>query len=320
MRLGGEHARHDDGQFEHWRQAVSTAFVPLAVVSTAEDGEARFTGTLRTTALGGLQLSEVGGRAVDVRRTRTSIKRSDPGLVKVGLQLSGRGVIVQDDREAVLGPGDFAVYDTSKPYDLHFAGDFSMFVLMFPREMLRIASRELGTVSARRIRGSSGMGALVSPFLTNLHHSVVTGTMPTTPLVEDAVVDLLSAAVQSEAPADAAAPGATLLLRVKSFIDAHLHDPALDTATVASHHHVSTRHLQKMFEADGQTVAGWIRHRRLEKCRRDLKDARFRDESIGTICARYGLVNSSHFSRLFKDTYGVSPRAFREQELLPISV
>lgn len=292
--------------FEHWRESVSTAFVPLEAVST---GHSSFEGALVSGTMGSLQLSEVGGREVDVRRTRSTIKRSDPGLIKVGMQVSGHGVIAQRDRQAVLAPGDFAVYDTSEPYDLHFDGDFSMFVLMFPRDSLRIDARELTTVSARRIRGSHGVGALVSPFLAGLRRGLADDDLPTTPMFEDAVLDLLCAALNEDAPHQA--PGSTLLIEAKSLIESELGDPTLTTASVAVRLHISTRYLQKLFESDGRTVAGWIRSRRLEKCRRDLRDPRHASHSIGTICARHGLVDSSNFSRLFKETYGMSPRAFR---------
>ncbi|UOT07745.1 helix-turn-helix domain-containing protein [Rhodococcus opacus] len=290
---------------------MSDAFVPLEAVSTASDGGSRFTGRLRSSSFGAMQLSEVTGRQVSVHRTRATIKRSDPGLLKVGLQLAGRGVVVQHDREAVLTPGDFTIYDTSTPYDLHFDDDFDMFVLMFPREMLTLAPREVDTVSARRISGRSGFGALVSQLLASLHQNVINGTVPVTPLVEGAVANLLTAALGAEVPDVGCMPGGALLIAIKSFVEEHLGDPALDTSLVASQHHISPRYLQKLFEAEGHTVAAWIRDRRLACCRRDLVDPRSRENSIGAICMSYGLVNYSNFSRLFRERYGMSPRAYR---------
>jgi AraC-like DNA-binding protein len=82
---------------------------------------------------------------------------------------------------------------------------------------------------------------------------------------------------------------------------------------VAAAHHISTRCLQKLFAAAGITVAGCIKERRLERCRHDLEDPSLLRDSIGTICARHGYIDSAHFSRLFKQRYGLSPRAFRDQ-------
>ncbi|MFF1946275.1 helix-turn-helix domain-containing protein [Rhodococcus qingshengii] len=292
--------------FEQWRKSISTAFVPLDAVTT---GSSQFQGALRSSALGSLQLSEVAGREVDVRRTRATIRRADPGLIKVGLQLTGRGVVTQCGRQAILAPGDFAVYDTSETYDLHFASEFSMFVVMFPRERLRISSRELTAVTARRIQGDHGVGALVSPFLSGLRRNLAANSFPSTPMFEDAVLNLLAAALDEEAPRDVRA--STLLIEAKSLIEANLGNPSLSTAVLAARLHISARYLQKLFAADGRTVAGWIRSRRLEKCHQDLADPRLRMDSIGTICARHGFFDSSAFSKLFRETYGLSPRDFR---------
>jgi AraC-like DNA-binding protein len=62
----------------------------------------------------------------------------------------------------------------------------------------------------------------------------------------------------------------------------------------------------------GQTAMGDHRHRlgrgrRLEHCRNDLLDPRYARTSIGAIAARWGLFDSSYFSRLFKTVYGAAP-------------
>ncbi|MFE7418440.1 helix-turn-helix domain-containing protein [Rhodococcus sp. NPDC057529] len=299
--------------FDPWQHAVSEAFVPLEVKRVATADATPFRGTLHTTSLGKLQFSEVAGRQVHVRRTPRTIKRSDPGMIKVGLQRAGTGILTQNDRETLLTPGDFAIYDTSFPYDLHFTGDFDMLVLMFPRNLFRFGTIDLQTMAARRIRSNGGVGTLVSPFLRNLHGTAMTNTVTPSQDLEDGVINLLESALHTEMPTSTTTATAPILLtQAKGFIETHLGDIALDTTMVATRHHVSTRHLQKTFEEDGATVAGWIRTRRLEKCRRDLADPALRSVNIAAICARYGLVNSSHFSKLFKETYGMSPRAFRD--------
>lgn len=294
--------------FDRWREEVSAAFVPLDASSSAPDG--MFDGGLRSGSVGSLHISEVSGCSVDVRRTPAVIRRSDPGLVKVGVQLRGRGVVVQREREAVLEPGDFAVYDTSEPYALHFNDEFAMFVMMFPRESLKIRPNDLAHVSALRIKGDDGVGSFVSPFLTNLRKGLSGGFSPSSRMFEDGVLDLVSAALDERAPHESQASGAVLLAGAQSFIESNLHDPDLNTSTVAADRHISPRYLQKLFEADGG-VAAWIRSRRLEHCRRDLEDPRLACDSIGTISARYGLVDSAHFSRVFKEAYGISPRQVR---------
>jgi AraC-like DNA-binding protein len=59
------------------------------------------------------------------------------------------------------------------------------------------------------------------------------------------------------------------------------------------------------------SVCDWIRSERLERCRNDLTDPAYADLSISAIASRWGLPSAPHFSRLFRDAYGCSPREFR---------
>jgi AraC-like DNA-binding protein len=297
--------------FERWREEIGAAFVPLDAFSNASDGVSRFTGALKSGAVGALPMNEVSGRQVDVHRTRRTIRDSDPGVVKVGLQLRGRGVVVQQEREATLFPGDFALYDTSVPFTLHFDGDFTTFVVTIPRASLKIPSKSLAAVTAVSIPANKGAGSLVSPFLQGLWRGLIAGS-PTSARFEDAVIDLVSGALDEETSRALGPSGVGIVSCAKYFIDAHLADPALDTSMVAAAHHISPRYLQKLFEAEGLTVAGWIRTRRLQRCHRDLQDPMLASVGIGLICARHGFADANHFSRLFKQAYGVSPRSLRE--------
>src|SRR6478609_6713868 len=71
-------------EFEQWRDAISTAFVPLTASTT---NEKQFTGVLVSHPLGAVQLSSVGGGPVTVDRDRTAIRRADPEYYKLGLQV-----------------------------------------------------------------------------------------------------------------------------------------------------------------------------------------------------------------------------------------
>ncbi|WP_163572240.1 helix-turn-helix domain-containing protein [Fodinicola feengrottensis] len=109
----------------------------------------------------------------------------------------------------------------------------------------------------------------------------------------------------------------TMLVRVHAFIDANLADTALTPGLVAATHHISLRYLHRLFETGDTTVAAWIRHRRLEKCRQDLADPVLHAISVSAIGARWGLPDSAHFSRLFHRTYGLPPVEYRRSCLLP---
>ncbi|MGQ4600918.1 AraC-like ligand-binding domain-containing protein [Nocardia sp. R6R-6] len=301
--------------FGPWREAISAEFVPLEAALRSSASALGFVGELRSRTLGSIQLSEVSGGAVVVSRTPGMIRRSDPGLIKLGMQVQGRSIVRQSGHEAVLTPGDFAIYDTARPYRVEFTGSCAMFVVMFPRAELRSREQDLASAVARSINGEQGIGGVLSPFLYGLRRSLADEGFRDSPMLESAVFDLVSAVLEVGSPADHEHSGEVLLASAKAFIEAHLSNIDLNTRMIAENHHISPRYLQRLFEGDGATVAGWIRRRRLEKCRKDLADARMAHLSIGAICSRHGLADSSHFSKIFKEEFGVPPREYRNDTL-----
>jgi acetamidase/formamidase len=61
----------------------------------------------------------------------------------------------------------------------------------------------------------------------------------------------------------------------------------------------------------GQNFSGYLRQRRLERCRAELVDPLYDKMSISDICFRWGFNDPAHFSRAFREQYQMSPRAFR---------
>ncbi|MDF3283592.1 helix-turn-helix domain-containing protein [Gordonia sp. N1V] len=313
-------AASHDLEFDVWREAISSAFVPLDAAPLVGAPTA-FSGGLASRELGDLQLSEVLGASAWVRRTASTIRRADPGVIKVALQLSGHSTVSQAGREAELGPGDLAVYDTSRRYELALADSFDILVAVIPRETLRINDSELDDGVARTITSCTGVGALLRPMLCALREqslgeeSMAPQGMSAQSLVTDAVADLVSACLRAAVPDTGIGAGDTVLMSARTYIEGHLGDPFLTPAAVAAHHHVSLRYLQKLFAQDGDTVAGFIRRLRLERCRGDLADPLQIHRSVGAICAANGLVEAAHFSRIFKSAYGMSPRQYRDSHL-----
>jgi AraC-like DNA-binding protein len=301
------------GEREQWHEDIATKFAPVDIASPAQGNH--LAGEFKVTTVGSLSVAKMSSFNLDFHRTPANIRRKDDGGVKVSVQLRGGGVVVQRGREAVLNPGDFVVYDVSSPYAMHYAKAFSVLVLKFPRTSLKITSDQLAKVSARRIPGNDGIASLVSQFLVALQPKLLSGTLSTTPMLEDAILDLISAAAIDNTQFVRIPTGATLVASAKSFIEGRLGDPGLDTCAVAAQLHISPRYLQKLFETEGLTVAGWIRSRRLERCRRDLQDTRLLRDSVSAIAAHHGLVNAAHFSRIFKAAYGSSPSDYRKESL-----
>ncbi|HEY1425122.1 MAG TPA: helix-turn-helix domain-containing protein, partial [Caulobacteraceae bacterium] len=134
--------------------------------------------------------------------------------------------------------------------------------------------------------------------------------------VELALTEFLVANLAAEeSPASiggAEAARAAHFHRVCQTIETMLSDPELSLEKVADADGISSRSLQKLFAAAGQNFSTYLRLRRLERCRLDLTSPMFASLSISEICFRWGFNGSAHFSRAFKERYGVTPRDYRK--------
>ncbi|MCC9194692.1 helix-turn-helix domain-containing protein [Arthrobacter sp. zg-Y916] len=299
--------------FPEWKKIVSDSFVPLEA-SPVHPGDTVFSGRLTGRRLRELAIVQVDAMAHCVERTPELINGADGGFYKLSLQLSGRGILLQDGREAVLEPGDLAIYDTGTPYTLSFDKQFTTLVLMFPKQLLGLAPEDMAEMTAVRLGRGHRLGRAVVPFLTQIGRMLPELDGPIGHRLAMNTVDLLSTLLADEAHAlpDTEAGGQERLLRrVQHFIDGQLANPDLSPGYIAAAHFMSVRSLHKLFEDSGTTAAAWIRARRLDGARRDLADPLQAGVPVGAIGARWGLPDPAHFSRVFRAAYGQSPSAYR---------
>ena len=102
-----------------------------------------------------------------------------------------------------------------------------------------------------------------------------------------------------------------LRARVLAFVEQNLRDGGLTPSAIAAAHHISLRTLHRLFESESTTIAEMVRLRRLDRCRDDLINPLAAQQSIQVIAARWGFADKAHFTRLFRATYGMSPRQYR---------
>jgi AraC-like DNA-binding protein len=293
-----------------WQELVSRTFVPVEVIT---DVRPTFRGRIESTELGPLRLSEVTSDVQRHRRTSRVISPDDPQSYLITMASHADAVLRQDGREAALAPGDIAICDTTRPYELASCAAFQVLVVVCPRRLIRLAPVAVRRLTALRFSGHRGIGALVSPFLAELPLRSADCDGCSVIRLADTVLDLLRTMFEqhlrdAELVAD---PRQRLLAEVLRFVEDHLPDPGLGPVGIATSLHISTRYVHKLFAAEGTTACAWIRARRLEHCRRDLADATLSARSVSAVGARWGLPDPSRFSRLFREAYQVSPREYR---------
>ncbi|WOF23941.1 helix-turn-helix domain-containing protein [Microbacterium betulae] len=301
--------RESTSAVSQWQRTVSSSFVPLDV--HAAPGGA-FHAQLDGRISDGVLFSTVTASAHTVERTAADIRTSSEHYVKLTLLLTGSGMLVQDDRTGLLTPGDIVLYDTSRPYTLEFGEDTASVIVMFPHRMIDADPESLKALTAIRIGGDEGFARAVSRFLAGIASALPALDGPTGLRITHNTMDLIATMVGNELRgATWGDASSELLFHIDTYINGHLGDPALSPETVAAANYISTRHLHALFQRRGVSVSQWIRQRRLEHVRRDLRDPRRASDSVASIASSWGFADPSHFSKVFREHVGVPPTVYR---------
>lgn len=104
-----------------------------------------------------------------------------------------------------------------------------------------------------------------------------------------------------------ASRGTSVFDRAMTFVASRLSDPDLDARQIADHCHVSTSYLHKLFARRSLSVAGYVREMRLQGCRDALRDEGLAQRSVIEIASHWGFSDPSHFGRVYRKRFGLSP-------------
>ncbi|GGM69254.1 helix-turn-helix domain-containing protein [Dactylosporangium sucinum] len=299
-------------RFACWHEMTCRSLIPTRA---QVDDAANFRAATRLWGSGAMQVSaETVESSLHVERTPKLIRQSDPEQYLLGVIRNGMYGFSQLGREAKIGAGDMLLFDSSQPFHVWYqGGGHHMFWL--PKSWLPLPESRVAPLLARRLAGQYGIGGLLSHCLSEITTQPARYRAAEITRLLDIALDLLTTILAHELDALGALPPdnhrRALLTRVHVYIQQHLSDPDLSPSTIAATHHISLRHLQQLFAANDTTPAAWIRRQRLERCRHALADPAQRQLPIHAIAARWGFTDHAHFSRLFRTTYGESPRDYR---------
>lgn len=276
-------------------------------------GDQTFSGRLELGDIGGLKLCRIIANRHRVVRTPSLIRHDDRGYVKIVAQIGGAGSFEQNGRKLVLTPGEWSMYDMTRTYTVSNPEPINQLALLLPRERLTRMGVNLDQMSVQRFSGRGGVGRLVFDLLSSAFAELPTLTGPHNGWeFADTMANLVRLATLDKAgtPTEEAIQESTRA-RAKAYIAASLQDPSLCIDDVAAAVGCTKRNLHKLFTREDETLNSYIWNSRLERVRQDLGNGALRHRSITDIAFAWGFNSSAHFSRSFRERFGVAPRAYR---------
>lgn len=263
----------------------------------------------------GVRLRHNLGEALHVERTERHVRLAAPEFVFFGLQRQGRSLLTLDGTTRPGRDDELECVDSTRPYALRGLTPSARDDLILDLAELRT------TVDVVRVAAPAITASPLYPLFRRHVAGLFAATVGLDPdarrLVGEATTTLARALLLSAA-GDAPARGAlvdTLDLRVRDHVERHLHERDLTVERLATALHVSVRHLYNVWARSGHelTPAEWIMTRRLDRARRLLEATGTEWRGVEDVARRCGFADVSHFGRRFRQAFGTSPGAWREQ-------
>lgn len=302
-------------RFDYWHEVACKRIVGH---ESAPKSRLKFEASIASADLPGMTLILFENAPMKVVRTAQNIAHGGDDCVLVCRPVKGKLCLQQNGQESLLKPGEFTVIDPQRPYEAEFVSNSKMLVIKVPRRALEKRFDRIAEVSTHVVGREHRMGALASDYLALLprYAAAIDGTTATAltgytlDIVALALGGLSQNGVQKQSPARA-----TTASKLRVFIESQLDDPMLNPSTVANGTGIGLRYAQAVLADEGTTIVRLIQARRLEQCERALGSDSQKHRTVGEIAFAWGFTDLTHFGRLFKKRFRMTPGEYRRYRL-----
>ncbi|WP_459675812.1 acetamidase/formamidase family protein [Acidisoma sp. 7E03] len=232
----------------------------------------------------------------------------DDGLL-LGVLLAGAAKAADG---SALALSDLLCWPTTPGLLLRPEGQARLLLLRLPRRDPRWGGLgEIVSESAAPLR--LGRHPVLAGLLGTIADTLETesGTEAMLSTLETALAEIMPAVLGSLS--GGTAQRAALRQRIFAAIERQLGEPHLNLARFAAEAGLSERAVRKLLEAEGRSFSQYLRHRRLVRAAEDLQDPALAGLSVSAIGFRCGFEDPAHFSRAFRQRYGITPAQHRAQ-------
>ena len=284
-------------------------------VSIAPADQDEFDSEIKIGEFGPIRIMQMSCGQCSIERAPHHIARASGRVYTLIFQARGNGVFTHYGHEAALGSGDFTLCHGEAPYAYQLGGDCEVVMLRVPANVLKEHLPSPDYFCGRHLPARAGLtktaGTLIATLCSQLSAALSTDFQHR---LCRHLLDMVatSYAIAFESEIAASSNVSAWHARAKLYIEQHLRKPDLSPCSIAGNLKLSPRYLRTIFASgNDETVSAYILRRRLEECARQIEDPRWNGHSITEIAFSWGFNSAPHFTRSFRDRYGISPRRFR---------
>ncbi|SAL01839.1 AraC family transcriptional regulator [Caballeronia calidae] len=278
------------------------------------DSSDRFHARVTQKPIGLLGVGDIAASGLQYIRTPAALSRNPSDDILASLLVEGRASFEQNGRQTSQDAGDILLCDTAKAYKYNFSTDYRIILLKIPRKQMLCRLPDVENLTAMALDGNSAMGSLAGTVIWGAANVNADLEPCAASKLASSVIDMLAASIETEFHGVKSLLNRheDVLHRAKKHIEANLGDPELDVDKLSNAIGVSRRTLNRVFASHGTTAVRWLWQKRLEASHVWILEGR--SKRIADVAIACGFSDLSHFSRVFKKTYGVAPHVLVKQQ------
>jgi AraC-like DNA-binding protein len=264
--------------------------------------------------LPGLNLATGRINGATVSRTSSLIADGNDDVMFVLGGTKGQLLTEQRGRQAVLEQGDIQPLSNAERGSLTHRNSHAT-AMVVPRGALAMLVPDIDDRISRPLpRNSPGLH-LLEGYLAALTTIPAFDTLDVARTAVTHIHDLLACIIgpsrDGEAIVAARGVKAAQLQAIKTHVAQNLADHCLSADTVAAALRLNARYMQRLFEADGTNFSAYVICQRLALAKQLLENLHRGGLTIGAIAYECGFGDISHFNRMFRKQYGLTPSDIR---------
>jgi AraC-like DNA-binding protein len=303
-------------KLDAWRYALCEAFGPIDAHRVADQN---FEGSFRTYKRVQLQFNEIYYRGQTVERTEKNLAACSQPYFTFGRTLAGPLHVVQGGRNVVIEPGSLILANQYAPYKATANGNYHSVSISIPQKMLLQRQPRIGTFYSLPLNDNAPSGQLLASFTKHLSDGMLEWSDAVAMTLREQLLDLIILLMVNKNQEVPFGSETSLKVahreRALSYLKCHHRDPSLGPKTIAAACGISINYLHKVFRDANMHVVDLIYAQRLETSKNLLSDPSNNNMTVQQIAYKSGFSHTSHFSRMFKEKFGMPPTAFRSSEI-----
>jgi AraC-like DNA-binding protein len=298
-------------RFEIWREAFALKVAHLDVATADREN---FRADIRVRPMPRIVLAKNEFSACSLTRTQSLLRDGDDSVCLIVCMEGGLNWRFGDESAAVM-PGQAILVWHAHAASALLAEGTKTFTLRLERADAQTLTPALEQLIARPTAAADAAVGLLTGYCTQLMRMSEDPSPALAAIADGQLRELVAHIVSPDGDLARAAPfGGVKAARLRAVLDdiaAHLHDPGLSASAVAGRLRLTDRYVRQLLDGIGLSFSQHVRHLRLERASRMLRDVRAQHLRITDIVYAVGFQDLSHFNRAFRRQFGETPSAVR---------